>query len=57
MHPVVAFQLLAGPIVVHQLTRPLAALIRSERFDKPEEEVVAEMIAAWLRAMAPEETR
>lgn len=57
MHPVVAFQLLAGPIVVHQLTRPLAALIRSERFNKPEEEVVAEMIAAWLRAMAPEETR
>jgi hypothetical protein len=24
MHPIIAFQLLAGPIVVHMLTRPLA---------------------------------
>lgn len=56
MHPVVAFQLLAGPIVIHQLTRPLAALIR---FTEPmrEEEVVAEIVSAWLRAMAPEEPR
>ena len=51
MHPIVALQLLAGPILAHQLTRPLAALIG---FDRPQKEVVDQMVAAWLRAMAPE---
>ena len=52
MPPVLAIQLLAGPIVVHLLTRPLAqALIDVET---PESEVVDEIVHAWLRAMAPE---
>jgi len=50
MHPVLAFQLLAGPIVVHLLTRPLASLIG---FERPPEEVVSQMVEAWLRAMTP----
>jgi AcrR family transcriptional regulator len=51
MDPVLAAQLLAGPIVTHELTRPLAALVG---FTAPREEVVAEVTDAWLRAMAPE---
>jgi AcrR family transcriptional regulator len=50
MHPIVAFQLLAGPIVIHQLTRPLTALIG---FKVPEEKVVEQIVQAWLRAMKP----
>lgn len=49
--PVVAMQLLAGPLVVHELTRPLAGLVglktRQEKF-------VDQVVAAWLRAMTPE---
>jgi AcrR family transcriptional regulator len=51
MHPVLALQLLAGPIVAHQITRPLAALIG---FNRPQEEVVDQIVEAWLRTMAPE---
>ena len=52
MPPVLAIQLLAGPIVVHLLTRPLAqALIDVQT---PEPELVDEIVHAWLRAMAPE---
>jgi AcrR family transcriptional regulator len=54
MHPVVALQLLAGPIVAHQLTRPLARLIG---FDMSQEEVADQIVRAWLRAMGPEGTR
>jgi AcrR family transcriptional regulator len=54
MHPVVALQLFAGPIVAHQLTRPLARLIG---FGASQEEVVDQIVRAWLRAMAPERTR
>jgi AcrR family transcriptional regulator len=50
MHPVVALQLLAGPIVVHLLTRPLASLIG---FKLPQEEVVRQIVEAWVRAMVP----
>lgn len=52
MHPVLAVQLLAGPIVVHLLTRPLAAQLIG--FDAPEAELLDEIVRAWLRAMAPE---
>lgn len=51
MHPVLAIQLLAGPIVVHLLTRPLA-----EAFTDPETSdplFLDEIVHAWLRAMAP----
>lgn len=51
MHPVVAVQLLAGPIVVHLFTRPLAeGLIGSQT----PQELLDEIVHAWLRAMAPE---
>jgi AcrR family transcriptional regulator len=50
MHPVLAFQLLAGPIFVHIATRPLAAMIG---FKAPLKDVVRHFVEAWLRAMAP----
>jgi AcrR family transcriptional regulator len=53
MHPVLAFQLLAGPIVAHLLTRPLAESLIG--FTTPPHEVVDEIVEAWLRAMAVEE--
>jgi hypothetical protein len=53
MHPVLAFQLLAGPIVAHELTRPLAESLIG--FGTPLEEVVDQIVDAWLRAMALEE--
>ncbi len=53
MHPVVAFQLLAGPIVAHQLTRPLAE--RFLGFKTSSERVTDQIVQAWLRSMAREE--
>jgi hypothetical protein len=53
MHPVLAFQLLAGPIVAHLLTRPLAESLIG--FTTLPHEVVDEIVEAWLRAMAVEE--
>jgi hypothetical protein len=50
MHPILALQLLAGPIVAHLITRPLAALVG---FDRPQEEVVDQIVEAWSRTMAP----
>jgi AcrR family transcriptional regulator len=51
LQPVLAVQLLAGPIVVHLLTRPLAGeLIGSQT----PQESLDEFVHAWLRAMAPE---
>jgi len=52
MHPIVASQLLAGPIVAHLLTRPLAEPFGG--FGPPTNEVVDQIVEAWLRAMAPE---
>ena len=51
MHPVVAFQLLAGPIVVHLLTLPLAENLLG--FETPRAVVIDEIVDAWLRAMTP----
>jgi AcrR family transcriptional regulator len=51
MHPILAFQLLAGPIVVHLLTQPLAKALID--FQTPPPEVLDEFVQAWLRAMAP----
>ena len=51
MQPVLALQLLAGPIVAHEMTRPLAALLS---FSASREQVADEVAAAWLRAMEPE---
>jgi AcrR family transcriptional regulator len=52
MHPILAFQLLAGPIVVHQLTRPLAEPLIG--FSQSQSELIDEIVQAWLRAMAPD---
>lgn len=41
MHPVIAFQLLVGPIFVHLATRPLAATLG---FKAPVEEVVRQIV-------------
>lgn len=54
LHPVIAFQLLAGPIFVHLATRPLAATLG---FEMPLPEVVQHIVDAWLRAMAPPRAR
>ena len=50
MHPVMAVQLLAGPIVTHEMTRPLAALVG---FTATREQLAVQVAEAWLRAMAP----
>jgi AcrR family transcriptional regulator len=51
MNPVLAIQLLAGPIVVHLLTRPLAGpLIGSQS----PQELLDDIVQAWLRATALE---
>jgi AcrR family transcriptional regulator len=52
MHPILAFQLLAGPIVVHQLTLPLAEPLLGFGLSQPE--LLDEIVKAWLRAMAPD---
>jgi AcrR family transcriptional regulator len=51
LHPVIALQLLGGPLVAHELTRPLALLVG---FQSPREAVVDQVVEFWLRAMAPE---
>src|SRR5262249_37478759 len=51
MHPVLAVQLLAGLILTHELTLPLAALVG---FTATREQVVAQVADAWLRTMVLE---
>jgi hypothetical protein len=53
MPPVLALQLLAGPILAHQLTRPLAEALND--FQTPQSEVLDEIVHAWLRAMVTDE--
>jgi AcrR family transcriptional regulator len=52
MHPVLAFQLLAGPIAAHLLTRPLADPLVG---GMPLSEVVDQVVGAWLRALVVRE--
>jgi hypothetical protein len=54
MHPILALQLLAGPIVAHLITRGLAA---PDGFKRPQEEVVDQIVEAWLRTMTPDRWR
>lgn len=54
MHPVLAIQLLAGPIFVHIATKPLAKTLG---FEPSTDAVVKEVVDAWLRAMAPPRSR
>lgn len=51
MHPLLAFQSLVGPILVHLLTRRVAE--REVGFVVPLEDVVTELAEQWLRAMRP----
>jgi AcrR family transcriptional regulator len=51
VHPVLALQLLAGPLVAHELTRPLAALVG---FDASQETVAEQVAVLWLAAMSPD---
>jgi AcrR family transcriptional regulator len=53
VHPVIALQLLAGPLVAHELTRPLASLVGLQT---SREAVVEQVVDFWLRAMAPAES-
>lgn len=52
MRPVLASQLLAGPIVVHLLTRPLAELVGDVGTFSDD---IDQIVDAWLRSMAPED--
>jgi TetR/AcrR family transcriptional regulator of autoinduction and epiphytic fitness len=51
MNPVIAIQLLAGPIVAHLLTRPLAGTLLDSQ--TPQQHL-DEIVHAWLRALAPD---
>jgi TetR/AcrR family transcriptional repressor of mexJK operon len=51
MDPVLAAQLLGGPIATHALTEPLAQALRPTRAQ--DTDPVAEIADAWLRAMNP----
>jgi AcrR family transcriptional regulator len=57
MDPDLAFQALAGPIVMHLLWRPTAGsgMDRPPVALAPLEEVVDELVAVWLRAMATDQ--
>lgn len=51
MHPVLAIQSLAGPVMVHLITRSLAE--REVGLVLPLEDVATELAEQWLRAMRP----
>ena len=53
MHPLLAIQSLAGPILVHLITR--GVLEREVGFVVPLEDVVVELAGQWLRAMRRDE--
>jgi AcrR family transcriptional regulator len=57
MDPALAFQALAGPIVLHLLWRPPAAPRADEPPARPRPlvEVVDELVGVWLRAMATDQ--
>jgi AcrR family transcriptional regulator len=52
--PPVALQALLGPLMIHTLTRSLAE--RGLGFTLPVDEVAAQFVALWLRAMKPEDS-
>jgi AcrR family transcriptional regulator len=51
MHPVLAMQSLAGPMIIHLITRQ--TLERQIGFETPLEEVAMELVDQWLRGMRP----
>jgi AcrR family transcriptional regulator len=55
MHPLLAAQLLIGPVFFHLMTRPIAT--RVANFDVPLDEAVSALADATVRGLATEETR
>jgi AcrR family transcriptional regulator len=55
MHPLLAIQAFAGPIVFHLVTRPYAETLLG--LDVPLEDAVEELARTWLAAMRPEARR
>ena len=55
MHPLLAIQAFAGPIVFHLVTRDVAE--RELGFDMPVQEVVTVLAESWVRAMRPQESK
>jgi AcrR family transcriptional regulator len=53
MDPILAFQALVGPVVMHLLLRPAAGSMPGRGMRPELEEAVDEFAGAWLRAMAP----
>jgi AcrR family transcriptional regulator len=53
MHPLLALQAFAGPLIFHVLSRPLAERLLG--FTTPIDSVAIELAAAWVRAMQPSE--
>lgn len=52
LHPLLAIQAFAGPIVFHLLLRPFAEDLLG--FDAPVEEVATQLAEVWLAAMRPD---
>lgn len=55
MHPLLAFQAFAGPILFHLIARSVVE--RELGFDVPIEDAVTALAETWVRAMKPEEER
>jgi AcrR family transcriptional regulator len=54
MHPLLALQALAGPVVFHILQRPLIERLPGIELDLDREDAAVEIAHHWLRAMRPE---
>jgi AcrR family transcriptional regulator len=57
MHPLLALQALAGPVVFHLLQRPLLERLPGVELEIDPEAAAVEIAHHWLRAMRPEVTR
>jgi AcrR family transcriptional regulator len=55
MHPLLALQALAGPVLMHILQRPVLESLFGAAVDLDPEVAVTEIAHHWLRAMRPEE--
>ena len=55
MHPLLAIQAFAGPIIFHLITRAVAE--RELGFDMPVEVVVTVLAENWVRAMRPADSK
>jgi hypothetical protein len=53
MHPLLALQMMIGPIFFHLLTRPFAERVLGLDIDG--EQAVVDLARGWLRAMKPDQ--